>query len=752
MQVSEENQSIWNNYIRWYYDSNVWKHTTWRGIRTLKLPSDLWNYQEIISERRIEWVIETGTRHGGSALFLAEALMARASQGKVISIDVDEESRQVQQHPSIDFVIGDSADAVTALAAVSSMPLDPGPIFMILDSDHSMDHVLKELELWVPFLNPGDTLIIEDTIINGHPVRADFGPGPYEAVQEYLEKHPGELIHDQRRELKFGITTAVAGYYIKAGPPPDSGNVGNERGGRQSLPVGLSLPGSIANHQPISSPPTSDALNLEIDLTDAGQIDAALGALDSQLANDGSNPELLVAMSHLLEAKGQLDQAIESMQFAVLLDGANISLLIRLGDLLIKAGDPDSAEGVYSQVIALAPELSNGLVGLAQALSDQGRMNEALLHAERAVQQDPQQPRTHEIHGLVLAQLGRMGDAIAAFTDGLQLDPSNANQHAYRGMAKLACMHDQEAWEDFAWRFASDTGDVERHQDLPLWAGDPISTPVLIWREQGLGDEILYFGWLRYLMATGQPFVAEVEPRLLALCRRSLPGAIIIPLGESPNDFGVTHALPMGSLGEFVGAHRSTPAFPPRYLQSEPATTARFAHQLTSTSADLSPLRIGLAWKSIRPRVGAFKSIELSLFLPMARDPRLQLINLQYDTTAEEIEGFNKQAFIPMIDPSINKRQDIDSLASVIDCCDLVITISNVTAHLACALGKECWVLLPAGRGLIWYWHCNVSYSPWYPTARLYRQKTINSWDGVVRRVHDALAERLQRKTPPMAG
>lgn len=491
---------------------------------------------------------------------------------------------------------------------------------------------------------------------------------------------------------------------------------------------------------------------IDVDLTDPQQIDATLVALDAQLAASGATPDLLVAMSHLLEAKGELGQAIESMQFAVLLDGTTISLLIRLGDLLIKAGEPNSAEGVYSQVIALAPELSNGLVGLAQALSDQGRMNEALLHAERAVQQDPQQPRTHEIHGLVLAQLGRMGDAIAAFTDGLQVDPSNANQHAYRGMAKLACMHYQEAWEDFAWRFASDTGDFVRHQDLPLWAGEPISTPVLIWREQGLGDEILYFGWLRYLMATGQPFVAEVEPRLLALCRRSLPGAIIIPLGESANDFGVTHALPMGSLGEFVGGHRSTPAFPPRYLQSEPATTARFAHQLTSTSADLSPLRIGVAWKSFRPRVGAFKSIELSLFLPMARDSRLQLINLQYDTTAEEIEGFNKQALIPMIDPPINKRQDIDSLASVIDCCDLVITISNVTAHLACALGKECWVLLPAGRGLIWYWHCNISHSPWYPTARLYRQQTINSWDGVVCEVNDALAERLKRKTPPKVG
>jgi cephalosporin hydroxylase len=206
-------RELGDSYLKWYYDSLVWKNSFWHGIRTLKLPSDLWNYQEIIFERRIEWVIETGTRHGGSALFFAEALQARGARGKVISIDIDASSRQIQQHEKISFVIGDSTNPKVALEAISEIPLDRGPLFLILDSDHAKQHVLKELELWVPFLLNGDTLIVEDTVINGHPVRADFGPGPYEAVQEFLIKHPGALEHDSKRELKFGITMACQGYF-----------------------------------------------------------------------------------------------------------------------------------------------------------------------------------------------------------------------------------------------------------------------------------------------------------------------------------------------------------------------------------------------------------------------------------------------------------------------------------------------------------------------------------------------------------
>src|SRR6187401_827043 len=128
-------------YVKWFHEANVWKGMTWHGVRTLKLPSDVWNYQEIIFERRIEHVIETGTRHGGSALFFAETLAARGAKGPVVSIDVEGTSNQAGARPGIHFLLGDSASAAMLERAFGLLPPARGPLFLILDSDHSRGHV-----------------------------------------------------------------------------------------------------------------------------------------------------------------------------------------------------------------------------------------------------------------------------------------------------------------------------------------------------------------------------------------------------------------------------------------------------------------------------------------------------------------------------------------------------------------------------------------------------------------------------------
>lgn len=201
------------SYFQWFYDQHVWKNMQYHGIRTLKFPGDMWNYQEIIFEKQVDWVIEAGTRHGGSALFFANALMDRQAAGRVISMDIDRDARQLESHPHIDFLIGDSGSAEMVAQVQAMLPANRGPVFMILDSDHSKHHVLRELQAWKDFLKPGDYLIVEDTCVNGHPVRLDHGPGPYEAITEWLPLNPGKLRHDPAREMKFGATAAPMGYF-----------------------------------------------------------------------------------------------------------------------------------------------------------------------------------------------------------------------------------------------------------------------------------------------------------------------------------------------------------------------------------------------------------------------------------------------------------------------------------------------------------------------------------------------------------
>jgi cephalosporin hydroxylase len=202
-------------YFRLYYELGVWKRQHYRGVRILKVPTDLWNYQEIFTERRIEWVVETGTAHGGSALFFADLLELSSARGKVISIDVSHGALQVRRHPRIELLLANSASEETAAQLARMIPADRGPLFMILDSDHGKAHVLRELESLTKLLRSGDYLVVEDTCVNGHPVRPEFGPGPMEALEEFLGGHPGLFTFDRERELKFGYTAAPSGYLIR---------------------------------------------------------------------------------------------------------------------------------------------------------------------------------------------------------------------------------------------------------------------------------------------------------------------------------------------------------------------------------------------------------------------------------------------------------------------------------------------------------------------------------------------------------
>jgi cephalosporin hydroxylase len=204
------------DYLRWYYEASVWKKVSYRGVRTLKLPLDMWNYQELIFENDLHWVLETGTRHGGSALFFADLLAASVREGGVVTVDVTHQALHplAKTHPRIGLLLGDSSAPETVGMIRRLIPADRARAMMlILDSDHTASHVLRELDALVPLLRPGDYLIVEDTIVNGHPVRPDFGPGPLEAVDEYLRKHPDRLIHELPREAKFGCTFAYRGYY-----------------------------------------------------------------------------------------------------------------------------------------------------------------------------------------------------------------------------------------------------------------------------------------------------------------------------------------------------------------------------------------------------------------------------------------------------------------------------------------------------------------------------------------------------------
>jgi cephalosporin hydroxylase len=204
-------------YHKWYYNTFVWKKTTWMGVDCWKSVSDMWNYQEILFELKPSLVIEFGTAHGGSALFFASVMRQIGEPFKVLSVDITHGRLEPAARCDSDTLFVESGSTVPAIAErIQSLKSEfPGKIFAILDSDHAMNHVLAEMKLLRPLLSAGDYVIVEDSTLNGHPVLPGWGPGPYEAIEAYEHEFPNDYTHDAARENKFGWTFAPNGYLIR---------------------------------------------------------------------------------------------------------------------------------------------------------------------------------------------------------------------------------------------------------------------------------------------------------------------------------------------------------------------------------------------------------------------------------------------------------------------------------------------------------------------------------------------------------
>jgi cephalosporin hydroxylase len=207
---TKENTAL--RFHRLYYDSLVWMKSKWLGVVSEQLPADNWSMQEIISETQPDYVIETGTLYGGTTLYYASVLSEVNPSGKVITIDVEPQVEQASRLPvwkqHVEMVVGSSVDPTVTNHIAQEV--QGKKVLVTLDSLHTFAHVRKEMEIYSKLVTPGSYLVVQDTNINGHPVYPNFGPGPNEAVQEFLKTHDNFVV-DRSRE-KFILTFYPGGW------------------------------------------------------------------------------------------------------------------------------------------------------------------------------------------------------------------------------------------------------------------------------------------------------------------------------------------------------------------------------------------------------------------------------------------------------------------------------------------------------------------------------------------------------------
>jgi len=210
--IAADARNVNTQFQKFYYDSQVWQNTKWLGIPSDQAPTDNWSMQELITDLRPDYIVETGTLYGGTTLFYAAVLSSVNPQGKVITVDIAPEVQVASQMPlwkeRVEMIVGSSTDPqVTSHIAQEVLHKK---VLVTLDSLHTRDHVLKEMEIYSKLVDPGSYLVVQDTNLNGNPVRPDFGPGPMEAVQQFLSTNH-DFVVDRARE-KFLLTFYPGGW------------------------------------------------------------------------------------------------------------------------------------------------------------------------------------------------------------------------------------------------------------------------------------------------------------------------------------------------------------------------------------------------------------------------------------------------------------------------------------------------------------------------------------------------------------
>jgi len=210
-------EQVIDRFIQIYHSSNVHNNTRWMGIPAQQSPCDLWSIQEIITEVKPDFVIETGTYKGGGSLFLATVLRNVTATGKVITVDIERQidpaAKMSLFQEAVEFIEGDSVSA-EVIARIADR-VKGSRVLVMLDSDHHKEHVLKELRLYSQLVSPGSYLIVHDTSHNGHPLKTGYGKGPMEAVEDFLAEDKN-FVSDRTRE-KFLMTFLPKGFLKRIG-------------------------------------------------------------------------------------------------------------------------------------------------------------------------------------------------------------------------------------------------------------------------------------------------------------------------------------------------------------------------------------------------------------------------------------------------------------------------------------------------------------------------------------------------------
>jgi tetratricopeptide (TPR) repeat protein len=458
-------------------------------------------------------------------------------------------------------------------------------------------------------------------------------------------------------------------------------------------------------------------------------------------------PDLAEACLHAGQALGRLrrfDVAVAWARRAVEFQPINLPARLELAKVVYESAigtdssDSETFRGYY-ELLIIAPDFAECLSDLGRGLLRRGRNEEGLNILGWALRVQPDHARALSNSGIALLESGHPSEALAAFSKGYTLLPTLSDAAANAGLALLLLGRYAEGWALYEARLRTKSFWSEIANSTVYFFGQRQIFPgfgfvsgkrVLVWAEQGVGDEVMFGGLLGEFSELCPKVMVQVDPRLKNLFERSFPGVKVYSRGERVAAERYDYQLFMGSLGKWLRPTReSFEGKGGRYLKAQEGLGRRLRADL---GVGASEKLIGLSWRSASAETGAARSLSLKALVGALQGVEgVRFLNLQYGEVSEELRALREETGVEVLThPGIDNREDLEGLAGLIEGCDLVVSVGNATAHLSGALGQKTWVLLPYVAG--WRWLHEGERCPWYQSVRLFRQAERGQWGSVL--------------------
>jgi tetratricopeptide (TPR) repeat protein len=491
----------------------------------------------------------------------------------------------------------------------------------------------------------------------------------------------------------------------------------------------------------------------------------ALRLMTAAVAARPDSVDARVHLGHVLRALKRDTDALASYERGLAIDPDNVEALGNRGDILLALQRPVEAIVCFEKVLAVSPEHPAAWANRGVALAELGRYEEALTDFEAALAAAPN-PLTFFNYGKTLAALGRHSESAAAFDRAVAVVPGHVGAWSSRGVSLQALNHHSEAITSFDKALAIDPDYADAHFNKalallaigdysrglieyewrwrrsgaerlrqnfgrPLWRGDYplLGRTILLHAEQGLGDTIQFVRYVAPLAHSGASVILEVHQELKPLLSRLDGCQATIALGEARPAFDVhcpLGTLPMAFKTEFATVPAEIP-----YLFADTDRVDRWRQRLEA----LGGPRVALVWAgNVAHANDRNRSIPLAKLQSLWAGDGARFVSLQRDLRDSDAEIL---AASPVLHLG-GELADFDDTAAVLSLCDLVVAVDTSVVHLAAAMGRPTWVLLPFSSD--WRWTAAADSNPWYPAVRQFRQPLPGDWNSVVTQVLSELA------------